>query len=100
MKASLRGSPDRLYLYVYRSFESWLSILIGFAGIPLFDNPVAITPLNSSSLISGKLILITFPLKISFAETIFSINSIDFFVINSISFASYDATEIAIGGYF
>jgi len=51
-------------------------------------------------LISGKLILITFPLKISFAETIFSINSIDFFVINSISFASYDATEIAIGGYF
>ena len=74
--------------------------MIGFAGTSLFDNPVAKTPINSSSLISGKLILITFPLKISFAETIFSINSIDFFVINSISFASYDATEIAIGGYF
>ena len=43
--------------------------------------------------------LITFPLYTSGFWIILSIISIDFKDIKSISFASYDATEIAIGGY-
>ena len=87
--SSLRGSPDKLYLYLYipSSLESD-SNFMGLAGISLFEITVALMPLYSSSVISGKLILITLPFNSPFALKILLIISHDFFAIKLISFAS------------